>query len=187
MGLVLYEMIYSSYIKEPEDTFDKILFKGDSCFPISPKGESKICNENDQLVKIFEKVSVVPEKDFSFISNDKEDAYLMHVHSLATNKTSQISDKFPDFDKSILNILDKMLAFNPNFRPTAEQLLGDPFFDDIRRPENEIKAPFKVNVSIDKNEFAYDYEKNKNIKNEKIIIENLKEIVINEVSKIKLH
>ncbi len=30
-----------------------------------------------------------------------------------------------------------MIEFNPNKRPTAEEALADPYFDDIRLPEQE--------------------------------------------------
>ena len=37
-----------------------------------------------------------------------------------------------------------MLEFNPNFRASANELIKDPLFDSIRKPEMEIDAPYKI-------------------------------------------
>ena len=78
-----------------------------------------------------------------------------------------------------------MLEFNPYFRPTAEQLLKEELFEDIRSPEHEITVPFKFNVGIDKNEFAFNYDtyKPKTSKNDRIIIMLLKKEVMKEIAK----
>ena len=57
--------------------------------------------------------------------------------------------------------MQEMLNFSPDMRPTAEQLLLRSFFDDIRVPENEVKAAHKIQINIDKNECKFDYEEEK--------------------------
>ena len=54
--------------------------------------------------------------------------------------------------------MNKMLEFNPYFRPSVSHLLKNSYFDDIRVPKNEQKAPHKVRINVDRNEFKYDYE-----------------------------
>ena len=54
--------------------------------------------------------------------------------------------------------MSKMLEYNPFFRPTANQLLIDPYFDDIRNLKKEARAPYKINLSFDNNQCKYDYE-----------------------------
>ena len=51
-----------------------------------------------------------------------------------------------------------MLEFNPYLRPTAETLLKHSVFDKIRDPAVEIRAPHKIVLNADFNEFKYDYE-----------------------------
>jgi len=51
-------------------------------------------------------------------------------------------------------------------------------FDDIRVPSNEVKAPHKIKVVIDKNEYKYDYEKEKmNVPNS-IAIKHFKKCIV---------
>jgi hypothetical protein len=42
------------------------MFKGNSCYPISPDGRKSI-HEHDQLVKILERLDIDASRDFSFI------------------------------------------------------------------------------------------------------------------------
>ena len=44
----------------------------------------------------------------------------------------------------MVNILKKMMAFNPSKRPAAKEILKDPIFDDIRQEEVEIKNKLKI-------------------------------------------
>lgn len=43
-----------------------------------------------------------------------------------------------------------MLEFNPFFRPSAQQLLENEIFDDIRIPSNEVKASHSVVIHADR-------------------------------------
>lgn len=53
-----------------------------------------------------------------------------------------------------------MLEYNHYYRPTAKQLLKNKFFDDIRVPELQGIAPFKIVINIDKNDWQQTYTKN---------------------------
>ena len=80
-------------------------------------------------------------------------------------------------------ILNQMLEFNPNFRPTAEKLLKNKYFDDIRVPKNEKGAPHRIICNIDNNELAYDYEEDTLGVPESFAIKTFKKKIIGEVSK----
>lgn len=45
--------------------------------------------------------------------------------------------QFPKTDKAVLGLVQRMLEFNPVFRPTANELLKDKLFDSIRIAELE--------------------------------------------------
>lgn len=42
-----------------------------------------------------------------------------------------------------------MLQINPYFRPSAKELLNNPYFDDVRIAELESATPPKLNLQID--------------------------------------
>lgn len=44
-------------------------------------------------------------------------------------------------DNEILDIMDKMLTINPNSRPSAQQLLDDPFFAELNGKDSVVALP----------------------------------------------
>ena len=65
--------------------------------------------------------------------------------------------EYPDFDERLMTIFEQMLQFNPYFRYPAEELLKSSIFDEIRNPEMEKPAPYRIDTSIDlPGEFDYD-------------------------------
>jgi len=59
------------------------------------------------------------------------------VRRLKSKPQADLSEKYPATDLSGISLLKRMIEFNPNKRPTAEEALADPYFDDIRLPEQE--------------------------------------------------
>ena len=49
-----------------------------------------------------------------------------------------LEDKYPGTDPAGLQLLSKMLEFSPIKRITAKEALLDPYFDDVRIPEQEL-------------------------------------------------
>ena len=85
---MLIEMICCStdYSKSPDFTpKNRFLFKGTSCFPISPGENKESVSENDQLIKLLERYSIDPDVDFSFVTNEDGETYLKE----ALSKTSK--------------------------------------------------------------------------------------------------
>ena len=65
-----------------------------------------------------------------------------------------------------------MLEFNPSKRPTAQEALEDPYFDDIRLPEQERFETPDINLAFD-NEGRSD-----------LPIEELRSILTEEITKL---
>lgn len=57
----------------------------------------------------------------------------------------------------LVDLLTKMLEFNPYFRPSARQLLSSPLFDTFRVPEIEKIPNSKIKMKFDK-EFFMDLD-----------------------------
>ena len=65
-----------------------------------------------------------------------------------------------------------MLEFNPNKRITAEQAIKDPYFDDIRLPEQECLPPPQIDLSVD------------DLDNESLSLEDLKKLAVEAIEQI---
>lgn len=50
----------------------------------------------------------------------------------------------------MMQLLDKILQFNPYFRPSAFECLSDNVFDEVRDMNNELQSSYKFILSIDK-------------------------------------
>lgn len=60
-------------------------------------------------------------------------------------------------DPRLIQILEKMLEFNPYFRWSAAECLNSTYFDDIRNPSLEKYASKKLILEIDQDD-AFNYQ-----------------------------
>lgn len=72
------------------------------------------------------------------IRNEKARRYLS---SMRKKKPTPFSQKFPNADPLAMRLLEKMLAFEPKDRPSAEEALADPYFRGLAKVEREPSAP----------------------------------------------
>lgn len=150
-------------IKENAPTFiDRTpLFPGKFCFPLSPPGSKKVrLNEHgfpneksDQLSVIFDVIGTPSEDDIDFITDENA---LLYLKSLKERPKKNLQQKFPGSPPEAIDLLGKMLIFNPSKRIKVNEALEHPFFSDIRDPKKEEEAEFNL-------EFEFEGEENLNI------------------------
>ncbi|RWR86355.1 mitogen-activated protein kinase 8-like protein [Cinnamomum micranthum f. kanehirae] len=76
-----------------------------------------------------------PSSDtISKVRNEKARRYLS---SLRKKQPVPFAKKFPKADPLALKLLERLLAFDPKDRPTAEEALADPYFKGLARVERE--------------------------------------------------
>jgi hypothetical protein len=64
---------------------------------------------------------------------------------MSSNNTKiRFNKEFPFTNLDVLEILEDMLQFNPEFRSNARHLMNNKVFDSVRRPECEVDAPFQI-------------------------------------------
>ncbi|GMH29274.1 hypothetical protein Nepgr_031117 [Nepenthes gracilis] len=73
----------------------------------------------------------------SRIRNEKARRYLS---SMRKKTPTPFSQKFPNADPLAVRLLERMLAFEPKDRPTAEEALADPYFKGLAKVEREPSA-----------------------------------------------
>ncbi len=124
------------------------LFPGTSCIPLSPtlgRHSDSVLKEppfGDQIRLICEVLGLPKESDLDFITNPDMRFYVMSLDG--TDTGPNLRQRFFYASATGIDLLTKMLAFNPKNRITAEEALKHPYFDDVRSKSTEIKADHKM-------------------------------------------
>ncbi|KAK4799261.1 hypothetical protein SAY86_024626 [Trapa natans] len=87
----------------------------------------------------------------SKIRNEKARRYL---NSMKKKQPVPFKQKFPNVDASALRLLERLLAFDPKDRPTAEEALADPYFHGLANIDKEPSTQ-----PISKLEFEFERKK----------------------------
>lgn len=85
------------------------------------------------------------------IRNEKARRYLS---SMRKKQPIPFSQKFPNVDPLALRLLERLLAFDPKDRPTAEEALADPYFHGLANVDRE-----PCTTPISKLEFEFERRK----------------------------
>jgi mitogen-activated protein kinase 1/3 len=153
LGCIFAELL--GMIKENAPTFlDRSpLFPGTSCFPLSPDRSNNVKrggfphSSQDQLSIIFSVLGTPSPDDFSFVTDAKAVDYLK---SFPPKKCVEFSELFPAATPEALDLLKKMLIFNPHKRITIDECLNHPFLSKVRDKSKELVAPGPIILDFEK-------------------------------------
>jgi mitogen-activated protein kinase 1/3 len=90
----------------------------------------------DQLNHILNIIGSPSEEDLSCIQNDRARVYLFN---LARKPKVPFEKIFPNADRLALDLLEKMLTFNPNRRITVEEALSHEYLRQYYDPDDEVR------------------------------------------------
>ncbi|KAF9604703.1 hypothetical protein IFM89_009139 [Coptis chinensis] len=99
------------------------------------------------------------------VRNEKARRYLL---SMRKKRPIPFAQKFPNADPLALRLLERMLAFEPKDRPTAEEALADPYFRGLAKVEREPSAQ-----PVTKMEFEFERRR--------ITKEDVRELIYREI------
>lgn len=169
------------------------LFPGTSCFPLSPakneKNEEKLLHasknakvveaedknkmiskgKKDQLTIIFNVLGTPRGKETDFISDPNA---LKYIKSFADVKKQEFKDLYPKSGKDALDLIEKVLRFNPFDRPDIAEILRHRYFDEVR--DNELEE------IVEKSPIVLPFEDEDELGREK-----LREYFVREIKSIK--
>ncbi|KAL1356860.1 hypothetical protein HN51_008840 [Arachis hypogaea] len=87
-----------------------------------------------QLDLMTDLLGTPPAESISRIRNEKARRYLS---SMRKKQPVPFTKKFPNADVLALRLLERLLAFDPKDRPTAEEALADPYFNGLASVDRE--------------------------------------------------
>jgi mitogen-activated protein kinase 1/3 len=128
---------------DPEARFDRrALFPGGSCYPLSRERANQASStskpKKDQLQVIFD-VLGTPTPDE--IARVKTKTAVEYLTSLKPKKGEDLMKRFPTAGVEAIDLLLKLLRFNPQDRYSIDQACAHPFLAPVRRPHDEISRP----------------------------------------------
>lgn len=152
VGCVFAELLQMMPEHQPNFLRRSALFPGDSCFPYSPcRKPTHIVagfpvSQKDQIGVISSVLGKPREKQISFLTDRKAEEY---VASFPEYYDDNLIKRFPEASKEAIDLLERMLSFNPFFRITAKEALGHPFFSKIRDKSSETEMAHPLNLYTD--------------------------------------
>ena len=104
-------------------------------------------NNLDELQKIISVLGSPSEADLDFITDEKIKNFMLR---LAKRTKQSFNLMFSNANPVALDLLGKMLMFNPKKRYTVEQCISHPYFEGLHDPEQEPTAESTFDFSFDK-------------------------------------
>jgi len=92
-------------------------------------------NYQDQLNVIFQVVGPPTEEDLQVVPNQEVRDYIRKL--IKGTRVVPLHERFPKARAEAVDLLSKMLRFNPHKRYTAEQCLAHPYLSEYHDPEDE--------------------------------------------------
>ncbi|XP_030493741.2 mitogen-activated protein kinase 9-like [Cannabis sativa] len=108
-----------------------------------------------QLDLMTDLLGTPPPESTARIRNEKARRYLS---SMRSKQPVPFSQKFPNVDPLALRLLERLLAFDPKDRPSAEEALADPYFIGLSNVEREpsTQAISKLEFEFERRKLAKD-------------------------------
>jgi len=149
LGCILAELMNMIQGNCPNHQNRGPLCPGATCYPMSPdvKGDNQkglhAKANRDQLICIFNVIGTPSEQDTSCL--EREDAK-KYVRCFESKSGIDFGRKYPSSSPQCIDLLQKMLVFNPHKRISVDDALAHPFFKGVKDTARECEAPSRVSL-----------------------------------------
>eukprot|EP00045_Choanoeca_perplexa_P005470 m.46338 g.46338 ORF g.46338 m.46338 type:complete len:367 (+) comp13139_c0_seq2:347-1447(+) len=102
----------------------------------------------DQLQQIFRVIGTPTAEDVAAIRNQNARRYVL---AMGVQEPVPFARMYPEADHDALDLLQRMLTFNPDHRITVEEALAHPFLEQYYDPADEPVSdqPFHIDMEMD--------------------------------------
>ena len=100
--------------------------------------------KDDQLAVIFDVLGTPNDDEMSYVTDAKAIGYLK---SFTPNDRLNMAEKYPGASQEGVDLLNRMLQFNPYFRISVDEALNHAFFTRVRKAHKERES--EVQISLD--------------------------------------
>eukprot|EP00928_Gymnodinium_smaydae_P014839 TRINITY_DN15449_c0_g1_i1.p1 TRINITY_DN15449_c0_g1~~TRINITY_DN15449_c0_g1_i1.p1 ORF type:complete len:470 (-),score=69.00 TRINITY_DN15449_c0_g1_i1:255-1664(-) len=120
------------------------LFPGLSCYPLSPARSGGLARnrDHDQMRLIADTIGPPAE---AYIQQLGEEA-TAYLGRYAACEATGLTTRFPYVDHVALDLLSRILVFDPSERMQVDDALAHGFFGDCRNEASETVAPFRLDL-----------------------------------------
>lgn len=96
----------------------------------------------------METLGTPTQEDLSFVTDQTALNYLNEFpkHEAGRN----LKEDYPYASDMALDLMKRMIQFNPFFRPNIDDILGHPYFTKVRKQHKEKMPSVRVDLEIDK-------------------------------------
>ncbi|KAA6358435.1 MAG: putative Kinase, CMGC MAPK, partial [Streblomastix strix] len=106
---------------------------------------------SNQLQKILEVTGYPSPEDIDSLQSAYAKNMLESVQSTVSAQPKKLSDLYPTGTHDAIDLLSKLLSFNPTKRPTAEQALEHPYLAQFHNVDEEPICEKKIIIGLDDN------------------------------------
>jgi len=96
---------------------------------------------------IFEVIGTPNEDDKSFVTDAKA---LEYLNSFPAKEKVDLKTMYPGAGEEAIDLLHRILIFNPYFRITVDECLAHPFFKKVRKAEKEVISTETISFEFEK-------------------------------------
>ncbi|XP_954376.1 Map2 kinase, putative [Theileria annulata] len=163
VGCIFAELLNMMKVNVSDPCDRSPLFPGSSCFPLSPDNKNanpRTTRENDQLNLIFNVLGTPSEEDINCIQKADVRRY---VKFFAKRGFQDLRTKFKGASLESIDLLKKMLTFNPEKRISVFEALNHPYFKSISKPRSnfdsipKVTLPFNDWVNMSESQLRYSF------------------------------
>jgi len=96
---------------------------------------------------IFDVIGTPKEEDKCFVTDAKA---LEYLDAFPKKPRADMETMYPGAGDDAIDLLNKMLVFNPYFRVSVDEALAHPFFKKVKKPEREVTSDKDIEIEFEK-------------------------------------